>query len=145
MLTVAAATCVLAGVAQAQSVKDVIESRQANYKKTGANAQAIKKALDTGTDLKAVAVNAQEIADWATKIPTVFPVGSGPESGIKTAALATIWQDKPDFEKKAAGLHDAAMKLVVALNTGDKAAVAPAFQAMGGTCGACHQTYRAKQ
>lgn len=133
------------GVAFADSAADTIATRQAGYKKTGENANAIKKALESGSDLKAVAANAQGIADWAAKIPTMFPPGSGPEAGVKTAALPEIWANKADFEKKAGDLHTAAAALVVALNTGDKAQAGPAFQAMGGTCGACHRTYRAKQ
>lgn len=133
------------GVAYAQSIADTIAARQAGYKKTGDNAGAIKKVLDAGGDTKTVAANAQEIADWAKKIPTMFPAGSGPEAGIKTRALPAIWADKADFEKKAADLGVAAGKLVLALNSGDLGASKAAFGAMGGTCGACHKTYRTQQ
>ncbi len=134
-----------ASIAQAQSVADTIAARQAGFKKTGENAGAIKKALDAGADLKTVAANAQEIADWGKKIPTMVPAGSGPESGVKTRALPAIWADKADFDKKAADLSAAATTLVAALNGTDKAAAGAAFQALGGACAACHRTYRTQQ
>ena len=134
-----------AGFAQAQGAfADIIATRQAGYKATGANMGAIKKVLDAGGDLTTVASNAQGVSDWAKKIPTVFPTGSGPESGVKTAALPDIWVSKADFEKLAANLGTEADKLVVALKANDKAAATAAFGATGGACGACHRTYRAK-
>lgn len=134
-----------AGFAQAQGAfADVIAARQAGYKATGGNMGAIKKVLDAGGDLTTVASNGQGVADWARKIPTMFPVGSGAESGVKTNALPEIWANKADFEKLAANLGTAADTLVAALKANDKAAATAAFAATGGACGACHRTYRAK-
>ncbi len=134
-----------AGFAQAQGAfADVIAARQAGYKATGGSMGAIKKVLDAGGDLTTVAANAQGISDWAKKIPTSFPTGSGPESGVKTAALPDIWVSKGDFEKAAAALGVEADKLMAALKANDKAAATAAFGATGGTCGACHRTFRAK-
>ena len=134
-----------AGFAQAQGAfADVIAARQAGYKATGANMGAIKKVLDAGGDLTTVAANAQGVSDWAKKIPTVFPTGSGPESGVKTAALPEIWVSKSEFEKLAVNLGAEADKLMAALKANDNTAAAAAFGATGGACGACHRTYRAK-
>jgi cytochrome c556 len=136
-----------ASFAQAQAqgaVADVIAARQAGFKNMGTNFGAVKKALEAGGDLTAAAANAQVAADWARKIPTVFPVGSGPESGVKTSALPEIWANKADFDKLAANLGAEADKLVAALKANDKAAATAAFAATGGACGACHRTYRAK-
>jgi cytochrome c556 len=130
------------GLAQAQTAAEVTSARQPSMRKNGDDAAAIKKALDAGADLKPVAANAQAISDFAKKIPTLFPAGSGSESGIKTRAQPAIWADKADFEKKAADLSATAAALATALNAGDKAAALPAFAAMGGACGACHRTYR---
>ena len=133
-----------AAMAHAQGVADVISARQAGYKATGGNMGAIKKVMDAGGDLSTVAANATDVANWGRKIPSMFPVGSGPESNIKTAALPEIWANKADFDKLAGNLATEADKLAVALKANDKAAAATAFAATGGTCGACHRTYRAK-
>lgn len=135
----------VSGLAQADSNSDAIAARQANRKTTGDDAGAIKKALDTGADLKAVAAKAQEIADLAKPFPGMFPVGTSIDSGAKTTALPSIWTNKADFDAKSADSAAAALKLVAALNTGDKAVALPAFQAMGATCGACHKAYRKPQ
>jgi cytochrome c556 len=133
------------GLAQAQGAAETIAARQAAMKKNGDDAGAIKKALDSGADLKTVAANAQDIANTAKRLPSLVPAGSGPEAGIKTRALPAVWTDKADFEKKAGDLAVTATTLAAALNTGDKAAAGAAFQAMGGACGACHRTYRTQQ
>ena len=131
--------------AQAQTgAADVIAARQAGYKATLANVGAVKKALDAGADLTTVASNAQGVADWGHKIPTMFPVGSGTAAGVKTAALPEIWANKADFDKLAGNLATEATKLAVALKANDKAAATTAFAATGAACGACHKTYRAK-
>ncbi len=134
-----------AGFAQAQGAfGEVIAGRQASMKQGGGNMGAIKKALDAGGDLTGVATNAQGVADWGRKMASVFPAGSGPESGVKTNALPEIWVSKGDFEKLAANLGAEADKLMAALKANDKTAATAAFAATGGACGACHRTYRAK-
>ena len=135
----------VASVAHADSISDAIAARQANRKKVGDDAGAIKKALDTGGDLKSLASKAQEIADFAKPFTEMFPAGSSIDSGLKTTSLPSIWANKADFDAKSADNAAAALKLVAALNTGDKATVLPAFQAMGATCGACHKAYRKPQ
>jgi cytochrome c556 len=134
-----------AGAAHAQSVGDTITARQTGYKNMAAAFGDVKKVLDASGDTTTVAAKAQEVSDWAHKITGVFPVGSGPESGIKTRALPAIWANKADFDLLAGNLGREADKLVVALKSGDKAASLAAFQATGGACGACHRTYRAPQ
>ena len=73
---------------------------------------------------------------------TLFPEGT--ETGNETRALAAIWEQKSKFEEHAQALQDAAMKAREAAPGGREAFV-PAFQAMGKTCGACHNNFRAKQ
>jgi hypothetical protein len=134
-----------AGFVQAQGAfGDVIAARQAGMKQNGASMGAIKKALDAGGDLTAVAANAQTVADFAHKIPSVFPAGSGAESGVKTRALPEVWTGRADFEKAAANLATQAGSLATALKANDKAAATAAFAATGGACGGCHRTYQAK-
>jgi cytochrome c556 len=129
------------GLAHAQGA-DIVATREAGMKATGANAGAIKKALDAGADLTALAPKAEEIAAWGTKIPSMFPPGSGVG---KTRALPAIWTDKADFDKHAGDLSAAAGKLVIALKANDATAAKAAFAATGAVCAACHRSYRAPQ
>jgi cytochrome c556 len=76
------------------------------------------------------------------QIPSLFPQGSGQETGVKTAALPTIWQNKADFDAKAKAMEAETAKLVAA---NDEAAVKAQFPNVGKTCGGCHENYRQKQ
>jgi cytochrome c556 len=128
-------------LAQAQGGgAEIITARQAGYKRTGENVQEIKKAVDAGSDLTPLAARAQEIADWARRIPTMFPPGS--DTGAKTAALPAIWTDKANFDTAAAALATQADKLVQVMKANDKAAVAAQFGATTAACGACHRNFR---
>lgn len=128
------------GLAHAQG--DIITAREDGMKATAKNAKAIKTALDAGANLTPLATNAQEIAAWGHKIPSMFPPGS--DVG-KTEALPAIWTNKPDFEKHAGDLAAAADKLAVALAANDATAAKAAFTATGAVCAACHRSYREKK
>lgn len=141
----AAAGVVWTHGAMAQSVADAISQRQAGYKAIAAATGEVKKVMDAGGDLTTVAGKAGEISAFAKRIPTLFPAGSGTESGIKTRALPSIWQNKSDFEANAGILGREADKLMAALQANDKAATAAAFATMTGQCGNCHRPYRAPQ
>lgn len=128
--------------ARAETPDEVIVARKAGYKHMGETFEAMKKAIADDSDVKPLAPKAQELVDWGHKIPTLFPVGS--ETGHDTHALPTIWSDREGFDKAAANFTAAATKLTQVAETGDKAAFADQWKATGGTCGACHRTYRAK-
>ena len=88
---------------------------------------------------------ATEIHTTATKIPSLFPAGSGPETGIKTAALPEIWKDKADFDAKAKTLETESGKLLQLAQANDQAGFKTQFGNVGKACGGCHQTYRKKE
>jgi cytochrome c556 len=146
--TIIAATMLaglLAGTAWAQSAADSIAQRQAGFKAIGAATGEVKKAMDAGGDLTGVAAKAAEISAFGKRIPALFPAGSGPEAGVKTRALPSIWQNKSDFDANAGIMVREAEKLEAALKANDKAATAAAFTATTAQCGACHRPYRAPQ
>ena len=71
-----------------------------------------------------------------------FPKGTGPEAGVKTAALPDIWKNKPDFNDKVAAMQDAAAQLQAVAQKGNVAAIAAQFRTTGGKCKDCHDKYR---
>lgn len=128
------------GLAHAElSAPEALAARQAGMKENGRDAAAIKKAIETGGDLGALAPRAAEIAAFASKLPGLFPPGS--DQG-KTRALPAVWADKADFDKQAAALATHARALETALKANDPTKAKAAFGAAAGTCGACHRTYR---
>jgi cytochrome c556 len=81
----------------------------------------------------------------ARNTPAMFPAGSGPESGLKTRALATIWTRRAEFEASAKSLADAAEAMLAAARANDEAGFKRGFAALSRPCASCHETFRASQ
>ncbi|WP_417621097.1 c-type cytochrome [Parasphingorhabdus sp.] len=125
------------------TVKEQIETREAQLKKMGKAFKTISDQLKSGNpDLAQIRSAAAAVPKEAAGMVDWFPDGTGPASGVETEALAIIWEDKTDFNQKIADMQDAAAKLDSAAQGGDTAAIAAAFQTTGGTCKACHDKYR---
>lgn len=74
-------------------------------------------------------------------IPTLFPEGS---IVADSEALPVIWEKWDEFVAIAKTGEDAATAGLAAAKSGDVAAYTAALKTIGGTCGACHQTFRAQ-
>lgn len=74
-------------------------------------------------------------------VEALFPEGS--DTG-DTAALPAIWENKADFTEKMEKLK-ADIAAVGADAPQDQAGVGAALGRIGGNCGACHETYRARR
>ena len=101
--------------------------------------QGIKKAVRNGSDVREQTHDPDGIALWATAIPGLFPPGSlSPDS----AASSTIWENRTDFEQKAADLRDAAARLLTLAEAGDTSGFATQADVVEARCNACHARYR---
>lgn len=135
----------IAIVAEAQTAPaQIIKQRQELMKSNGAAAAALVKMMRGEQPYNQAAAHqaAVTINTNSKQIPNLFPPGSGAEAGVKTGALPAIWQNKADFDAKAQALEAESAKLVAA---NDEGAVKAEFGSVGKACGACHQTYRAKE
>lgn len=128
-----------AGAVIAQS--DPIAARQALMKQNNDHARAVVMMMRGRTPFDAAKVE-QAFAQWADtakKLPALFPENS--KTGHDTHALPAIWQNKSDFDAKAAAFGQSVAenhaKAVASLD-GLKAAVA----AVGAACDNCHKDYR---
>lgn len=129
--------------AASSAVADQIAARQAGFKKLGKAFKAMSDQLRSGDpDMSILQSAAASVPEITSGIETWFPAGTGPESGIKTDALPAIWEKPEDFAQKAGNFKAAAMALAAAGQTGDVAAITAAFRTTGGTCKACHDSYR---
>ncbi|UJW85603.1 c-type cytochrome [Devosia sp. SL43] len=72
-------------------------------------------------------------------IPALFPEGS---IVGESKALPAIWENWDAFVAIAKTGEDAAAAGLAAAEAGDAAGYAAALQAIGATCGACHQQFR---
>ena len=70
---------------------------------------------------------------------------SGPEAGVKTAALPVIWEKPDEFRKRAQALVGQARGMEQTAAKGDSANARAYVAGIGGACKGCHDTFRAKQ
>ena len=119
----------------------IVEKRVHRFKQSGAAIQSVFKEHLGNDDFAAIAEAATLMADWADVMPDYFPAGS-----TSPGARDEIWADFDDFKSKAADNANAARDLQqLALAGTDKSAIAAAAKKLGGTCKACHQSYRIKK
>ena len=118
----------------------IIKERMDFFKRSKDNLKAINMHL-RGGDFRAIVPLAEDIKDWASKIPDYFPQGS---DGKPSEAAPAIWMDFDGFTKAAKDHYDAADTLVSAAKTKNAGDIAKAFKATAATCKSCHKSYRLK-
>ncbi|MDQ8754724.1 cytochrome c [Sphingosinicella sp. LHD-64] len=124
----------------------IIRERQSHYKDMGKASKAIADELRADTpSLPTVRENAQRLADYAPRILTWFPAGSGPEAGVRTRAKAEIWSDQEGFGRAAAGFITAAEQFNAIVKSGDVAAIRADRVELGKACSNCHDRFRAPE
>jgi cytochrome c556 len=144
----AAATAVFvftatAALAAGLSAADAIKARHDHFKEMGGAAKALGDQFKSGApDAAIVKAQAAKLATTAATLPTWFPAGTGPESGVKTRALPVIWTDKAGFSAAAKTLAAETAKLNSLAAAGDMAGAGAQMQAVGAACGGCHKKFR---
>jgi len=143
VLAVAALTAAAGSMAADETPEATIKARQEKFKDLGKQAKAIVGQLKAGAlDKAALPDQAKKIAEYAHELPTWFPKGTGPDSGVKTLAKPEIWTQADEFKTAAEKFQAEADKLVQVAANGDVAAVGAQFQATGKTCQGCHKPFR---
>ncbi len=129
------------GVMAAGHVKK-IAVRQAAMKIVGENMGILVGTAKGKIEFDAAKIKAAALAIKANleKNATLYPEGTGPDSGIKTRAKDEIWLDMEGFT--------AALKTAIAGAEGmaavtKKADLLPALGKLGGGCKGCHEKFRA--
>lgn len=118
-------------------------ARHDNFKAQGA---AFKASLDElkkdSPDQAVLLSNANKIKASSTALPSWFPKGSGPESGVKTDAKAEVWSDAAGFAAAANRLQVEASKFQQLAAAGDLPGMKAQSRVLGGACKNCHDKYR---
>ena len=123
--------------------QQIVAARQAAYHLSAATMGSMKGALDRGAEVNTLAFAARGVARWAQALPTMFPDST---RGITPSrARPEIWQNREDFNAKAAAYAEAAGRLFAAAQSNDRAAFTAQFDATRATCQACHDLYQAPQ
>jgi cytochrome c556 len=128
------------------TVKQQIEARQHNLKDLGGAFKTVNDQLKTeAPQLEQIRLAAQEIKSHSGEIGNWFPASTGPESGVKTEALAAIWTDEPTFKAAAQKFSDEAGKLADVVTTDNLEAIKAQAKTTGGSCKNCHDNFRKKK
>ena len=116
----------------------IVKERMDMFKRSQKNLKAIKSHI-RGEDYGSIAKLADEIREWAVKMPEYFPEGSN----IKPSeASPKIWEDFSGFKRAAMKNETATKKLISAAKAEDQTAVVEAFKAVASSCKSCHQSYK---
>ena len=147
-VTVAAvAACISAVAVAAPLAKDralqIMKARHDGMEAIGDATKAIHRAQSV-PDLPTIRSNAARIVQLSQQASGWFPAGTGPDVG-KTRAKPDIWQNPQDFAVKLRNFQTAARAFNTAASGSDAGAINAAFGQLGGTCKACHDTYRAEE
>ena len=128
----------------AQMAGKAIDARKGLMKSNGKNMKVIvgfmKKGMGTAAE---VAMSARMIASNMAQFPNHYPKGTAQGSGAgNTRAKAEIWTNWAGFAGGASKATDLALKVAMAADSGDKAAIGAALGALGKGCGGCHKAFR---
>ncbi|NKC33950.1 cytochrome c [Falsiroseomonas selenitidurans] len=135
-----------AGSALAQG--DVIADRRAGLRGLGQGMEAIAQTVQSRGDTRALAARIDAMSAFVATLPNLVPTESltppqaqGTQPG-QTRALAAIAADRAGFQTRANNMVAALATLKTAAQAGS---IAPdLLRSTGGTCGACHQQFRAR-
>lgn len=136
--SVIAATAILGGITVLLAQGDPITDRQALMKSNAKNAKGVNMMVKGDQPFDAAQAKAA-FNTWhenAKRIPTLFT--SPPPPDAKTRALPKIWQNKADFEAKAAALAKAASEG----KHGTLDELKASFPTVQQACASCHDNYR---
>jgi len=136
--SVIAATAILGGVTVLLAQSDQITERQALMKSNAKNAKNVTQMVKGDQPFDAAAAKAA-FNTWhenAKKIPTLFT--APPPADAKTRALPKIWENKADFEAKAAALAKVASEGKHSTLDELKAS----FPSVQQACANCHDNFR---
>ena len=116
----------------------IIKERMDMFKKNQGNLKAIKSHIGS-EDYGSIIKLADEIRDWAVKMPEYFPEGSNEKPSVASPA---IWLDFDGFKNEAMKNETAAKQLIAAAKAEDQKAVVDGFKAVAASCKSCHQSYK---
>lgn len=145
LLALAVAAASLPAAAQFQKPEDAIKYRQSAFT-VMANHFGRVAAMAQGRvpfDAKVAADNTA-IVMTMSKLPYAG-FGDGTDKGLPNRAKPEIWKEQAKFNDLAGKMQAEVAKLDAAARSGSLDAVKAAVGAVGGSCKACHDDYRAEK
>lgn len=123
-----------------EGAEATIDYRQGLMRALGGNTAATAAVVVDGAGFRDnLLIHVRYIADATRDIPALFPEGS--DFG-ETGALPSVWDEPEKFAERSRENHEAALKLLEAVEQGDDAAILAAFRGVGQSCRSCHEDFR---
>ena len=143
LLAALAALTALPAAAQFQKPEDAIKYRQGAFTIMGNHMARIGAMAQGRTpfDAKVAADNAAIVLTVARLPFGAF--GEGTDKGMPNRAKAEIWKDNAKFKAAAEKMIGEVTKLEAAAKAGSLDGMRSAFGAVGASCKACHDDFRA--
>ncbi len=143
LLAALAALTALPAAAQFQKPEDAIKYRQGAFTIMGNHMARIGAMAQGRTpfDAKVAADNAA-IVLTVSRLP-FGAFGEGTDKGMPHRAKAEIWKDNAKFKAAAEKMIGEVTKLEAAAKAGNLDGMRSAFGAVGASCKACHDDFRA--
>ena len=136
----------LSGAVMAQALKpeEMIKTRKAAYSFMSWNMGKIKANLDGSFNQDQVVFAANAVAAVANSgLGALFGPGTDKEvGGEKTRVKPEFFQQQDKVREVAMNFNKEANELAKVAATGDQAAIQAQFGKTGGTCKACHDSFR---
>jgi cytochrome c556 len=124
----------------------IVKERQEGYKALGSSFKLINDQLKTGSpDMAQIVPAADRMHELAQQIPNWFPAGSGPQDGVETDALETVWTNPDGFAAAQQRLVETTAELQRLAAAGDAAGLEAHVKVVGASCGGCHDDFRVEQ
>ena len=119
------------------------DARHESFEQIGDAMKAIGDQLKASApDMAKIQAASATINGFAPKVASWFPAGSGPDDGIKTDALQTVWTKPEEFKQAAAKFVEESAKFDAIAKAGDLAAIGEGMKGLGGSCKGCHDKFR---
>lgn len=123
---------------------DQVHTRVQAYKALGAAFKTVSDAVRSGqVQTPQVRQAAAQIGGMARQRQyTLFPNGSGPRPGVKTAAKPDVWTRARDFRAAQDAFARQAGVFQAAVNGGNAGVIRSEMRKLGATCKSCHDNFR---
>ncbi|MDO9499349.1 cytochrome c [Falsiroseomonas sp.] len=144
----AAGAVAVLGMAGAAVAQDVVADRRAGLRGMGQTMEAVAATVQSRGDTRALVPRIEAMSAFVQTLPNLVPTASltppqpqGTQPG-QTRALAAIDADRAGFQTRTDAMLTALASLKTAAEAGS---ISPdLLRSTGGTCGACHQQFRAR-
>ena len=129
------------GVAQTTDPAQIIRERREGLRGIGAHMEALQAIAASRGDPRPALPRIDAITAFFESFPDRFPPAT--QTG-DTRAQPAVFVDRTGFLTAHAGLAAPLTNLRSVAAAGDSAGFPAALQQLGGACGNCHRTYRAR-